>query len=124
MSESDYNKLQLGGEVNGDLVIVRADSAEEMDELLKGLSEKADDIITNWSAFKQAGLAKGVFTKSQNSGGSRGRAKDSSPPSSDGGIPKCKHGEMKDLGDPSETKYRHRYYCTEKNRSNQCPAKD
>lgn len=117
---AEENKLQLGGTVNGDLVIIRADSAEELAALAKGLAEVADPVITDWSAFKQAALAKGIFTGDQNRkvGGSSGggKAADSAPPS--GGTPTCKHGPMKDLGN----KYRNRWYCKEFKKELQCDS--
>lgn len=118
---SENPKLQIGGTVNGDLIIVRADSADELKELTKGLADVADEVITDWSSFKQAALAKGVFTADSgksSGGGGKAAASDSAPPSGD--TPTCQHGPMKDLAGRG---YKNRWYCKEYKKENQCPAR-
>ena len=106
--ENTYNKLQLSGDVgNGDLFCVRADTVEEMDEIFEGLANSGESLIKNLSTFKQVAIAKGVFVKPQ----AKERKADSAPPGGDG-VPTCKHGKMNDAGDPAETGYKNRYYCT------------
>src|SRR5678815_2613884 len=127
--EGQY-KLQISGKVLGDLVVVRADSAEEFAETLGSLSEHSEAIVKGWSDFKQIGVANGILTgdatseRSSGSSSSGGwkksgttRKADASPSSK---APSCEHGPMKDFADRG---YKHRYYCAGP-RGEQCDARD
>ena len=101
--------IQISSKLNGDLVNVRANSAEELEELLDGLAERSGPIAEKWSNFKQAGVAAIIFTNDDNRGGrSSSKSTSTATDSAPDGPPTCKHGEMKDLGD----KYRSgRWHC-------------
>lgn len=118
-----YN-FQISGKVHGDLVVVRGNTAEEFSANLAALATYSGDVVTNWSDFKELAVAKGIFTGDATGGPSNGgqrkaRRGDDPPPSGD--TPSCAHGTMNDF---KERGYKHRYYCPEKNRANQCPARD
>lgn len=132
MSESPfdsrgYNPLQVSTSVSGDLWVFRADSGQELRQILEGTAAEADAAIDALNTLKQVGVAKGVFTgdakKPGGSGGGSGggRASDSAPPSGgNGGGETCKHGPMKDFADRG---YRNRWYCSARNRDEQCPPR-
>lgn len=116
-SDDGFPGFQIGTFVKGDHFVFRANSGEEMDELLKGAQEKGNDIFDNLEKFKQVVIAKGVFSADGN-GNSKppprkatgSRAKDSGPPPDDiqyysdsgkkwatGDGVDCKHGPRLDL---------------------------
>lgn len=111
--------IQVNSTVNGDLWNVRGDDAEEFYANLKGLADNADEVHEALTVFKQAGIAKGVFS---------GTAQPSAPPAAEpahsagsppptSGPPECEggHGPMKDLSGKTNKKgetYKFRYYCS------------
>lgn len=106
-------RIQVNKEIDGDLWNIRARSAQEFLEITRGLAEEGDAALEFFADFVQVVLARNVRTKG--GGGSANASVSAS------GIPTCKHGEMKDLASKG---YRHRYYCSAKNRSEQCPPQD
>lgn len=116
---SEESNIQLSDKVNGTLINVRADSAEELAELVAGLVEKADEIVTKFSSFKEVFVAKGILTQSEGrSGGTfKGSESNAAATSGEGGTPTCKHGPMKDLRSKN---YKSDFYCTESDRDKQC----
>jgi len=122
-STAGYNKLQISGDLNGDLYCIRADTVQELNEIFEGLASSGEDLVKNLSTFKQVAIAKGVFTKPAPK--AQERKADTPPPGGDG-VPRCKHGPRNDAGDPAETGYKHRYYCTLKtsNWKEKCPPVD
>lgn|SRR5678810_737954 len=124
MSEVSEGKIQLSDKANGTLINVRAETVDELAEIVDGLIEKGDDIVTKFSSFKELWIAKGILTQSDRGGNfSKGAANgpESSVGSSEssGGTPSCKHGPMKDLRGRG---YKSDFYCTEKDRDAQCKA--
>lgn len=100
--------FQISTKINGDLVNLRANSAEEFEQQLAEFAERG--IAKKWSDFKQAAVAEIIFTNDDRRPASKSTstATDDAPSGSGSGIPSCKHGEMKDLGD----KYKSgRYHC-------------
>ena len=114
---SEERKLQLSDKVNGTLINIRADSGDELVELVSGLVENADDIVTKFSSFKEVFVAKGILTQSFSKGAANGPEGSVAGSESSGGVPTCKHGEMKDLRSKN---YKSDFYCTEKDRDAQC----
>lgn len=114
MSDEQYN-FQISGQVNGDLVVVRGDTAENMAEQMESLGLNAEAIIKGWSNFKTAAVAHGVFTG--NAVGGKGGGSKAKADVDEDGVPKCKHGKMKDLRGNG---YKSDFYCPEKDRDKQC----
>lgn len=119
---SDDYKLQLSSTVNGNLVNVRAQSAEELQELVEGLAKTVDGVFTAFAQFKDGVVAKDIFTGNAGVGGGLGGAKGASSTGSGrsvsaNGVPECQHGPMLDLRSKN---YKSDYYCSHKDRDNQC----
>lgn len=131
--------LQVGTFIKGDHFVIRASSAEEFDELLKGYAEKIESILESLNSVKQAVVAKGILSGDSAAGGktpakATGRkvagkkAADAPPPGDiefyvgdDGrnyASVECKHGPMLDFRDRD---YQKDLYCTAP-RKEQCPA--
>lgn len=123
MTEDGQYGLQISGRINGDLVVVRGKDADELSENIAGLTKNGEDLIKNWSDFKELAILKGVFTGeatgSNTNNGRKPRANDAAP--SSGGTPTCNHGTMKDLAGKG---YKHRYYCPAPKGETQCQARD
>lgn len=122
MSEVSEGKIQLSDKVNGTLINVRADSVAELDEIVDGLVESADNIVTKFSSFKEVWVAKGILTQSDrgnsfSKGAVNGPEGSVGGSESSGGTPTCKHGPMKDLRSKN---YKSDFYCTESDRDKQC----
>jgi hypothetical protein len=113
-------KIQVSKKINGDLWNIRASSAEEFLELTRALAEHGEAALEFLGDFVQATIAKMVQTDGY-SAAPRSGGNSTSATATRGGVPTCKHGEMKDLGDRG---YRHRYYCPSKSRSDRCDARD
>lgn len=129
MSEEFTNRVQLGTFISGDQYVFRTNDGTELKEVLEGVAENADGIVTALNALKQVGVANGIMTgDSQKKGAapttrspSNGRAADMAPPSNNGDVPQCLHGDMLDLADKG---YKKRWYCPKKGKSKECWAKD
>lgn len=119
---TSYPRLQVSSTIHGDFWVVRGESGKDFDETLQGLGEHADSILSSFSNFKSAAVAKGVFTGQANPSASAPAAtRAASGPPASNGTPQCAHGEMKDLADKG---YRHRYYCPQPRGQKQCPPQD
>lgn len=119
MAEETY-KVQLSTTVNGNLVNLRAQSPEELKELVEGLAKNVDETFTAFAQFKDGVILKDLFTGNAQKplAGQQSNSNTSASNSgSGGGIPSCKHGEMKDLRGNG---YKSDFYCTAKNRDEQC----
>lgn len=108
-------RIQVNKEIDGDLWNIRARSAAEFLDIVRGLAEDGDMALDLFADFVQVVLARNVRTKGGGSSSSGGTSRAAEGP------PSCKHGEMKDLASKG---YRHRYYCSARNRSEQCPPQD
>lgn len=117
---ADDYKIQINSNINGDLVNMRAQSGEELEEVLLGFAEKAGGIFKNLGDVKQAALVNGVFSgnaapPASPSGGAPAapRAAANTAP---GEIPKCPtHTTVKDMRGKRNAKgepYKYRYYCS------------
>ena len=83
-----YNRVQLSTFLNGDQLVLRTDSGEELEDVTKGVAKHVDGILTSFNAVKKAFIAEGVFTgdSSKKSASRSGdRKPDTPPPSTDGG---------------------------------------
>lgn len=114
---ADDYKIQINSNINGDLVNMRAQSGEELEEVLLGFAEKAGGIFKNLGDVKQAALVNGVFSGNATSPGtSAPAAPRAAANTAPGAIPSCPtHGQMKDMrgkltkaGEPM----RNRFYCS------------
>lgn len=115
-------KIQISKKIAGDLWNFRARNAEDFKELTKGLAEHGDDIMNALGSFVTIAIARTVQTEEFNSSTRTQSAPAKQAVSkSEGGVPSCKHGPMKDLADKG---YKHRWYCTSSDRKNQCAAVD
>lgn len=103
-----YNRVQLSTFVNGDQLVFRTDTNEELAELLEEGVASVEKVLENLNKFKQVVVAKGVMT-SEGGGKSSKRSSDSPPPTDGDEVPHCKHGPMNDL---SGRGYKKRWYCT------------
>lgn len=129
MSEepTTYNRVQLSTFINGDQVVLRADTGEELKAVAEGVAKEFEAALEHINTVKQLGIAKGVFTGDSSKKGSadappKKRTRDAPPPSSSGDTPpECLHGPMKDLSDKN---YKHRWYCAERGKDKACWAKD
>lgn len=108
--------LQISGKVHGDLVVVRGKSVKDLTTTMEELAKEADSIVSGWTDFKVAAVAKGVFTGDA-LGGDKKSTKSSSIATTSDGAPRCKHGEMKDL---THKNYKSTHYCSNTNRDEQC----
>jgi len=118
MAEDNY-KVQLSTTVNGNLVNLRAQSPEELQNLVEGLAKTADETFTAFAQFKDAVILKDLFTGNAQAplkGGNNGAASQKASVNEDG-VPSCKHGPMKDLRHKG---YKSDYYCNESDRDKQC----
>lgn len=110
---SEYNKVQLSFTTNGDHVVFRADTGEELLEVAKSVAENYKETLDAVNTVKQVGVASGVFTgdslKKNGGDNKKSRSSDTPPPS--GGeveVPTCEHGPMKDLRGNG---YKYDFYC-------------
>lgn len=110
-----YPKIQVSSTIHGDFWVIRGESGGDFAETLEGLGEHADAVLGGFANFKSAAIAKGVFTGQANPSAAA-VVPQNSPPQSNG-IPRCDHGEMKDL---AEKGYRFRYYCPQPRGQKQC----
>lgn len=114
--ERGYPGVQLGTFITGDQFVFRAETGDELKEILTGVAENADDTIKALNALKQAGVANGIMTGNSQQGGkapvtkasdSGGERKPDSPPPT-GEAPTCGCGvPMLDLADKN---YKNRWY--------------
>lgn len=117
---ADDYKIQINSNINGDLVNMRAQSGEELEEVLLGFAEKAGGIFKNLGDVKQAALVNGVFSGNAappaSSAGSAPAAPRAAANTAPGVIPACPtHGQMKDQRGKRNAQgqpYQNRYYCT------------
>lgn len=114
MAEDNY-KIQVSTTVNGNLVNLRAQSAEELKNTVVELAKSVDDIFTAFAQFKDGVILKDLFTgNAQQPLKGQGSAKTNA---TEDGVPTCKHGPMKDL---RHKNYKSDFYCTESDRDKQC----
>lgn len=106
-----YNRIQHSFAANGDHVVIRGDTGEEVAAAFKSYAENAEAILYGANAAKQAMVASGVFTGDSLAKAKAERKADSPPPSSSSGepAPTCKHGPMDDLRGRG---YKSDFYCT------------
>lgn len=119
---SDDYKIQLNLTVNGNLVNVRANSAEELKTTVEELAKTVDDTFSAVAQFKEGVTAKDVFTGGLQGKGN-GPAQSQSASVGANGVPNCKHGPMKDLRGQttrSGQPYKYDYYCSSTDRDNTC----
>jgi hypothetical protein len=117
MAEENY-KIQLSTTVNGNLVNVRGQSAEELLKTVEDLAKVVDPMFTAFAAFKDGVILKDLFTgNAQTPLKSAGGGNASKPAADSDGVPSCKHGPMKDLRSKN---YKSDFYCTESDRDKQC----
>lgn len=94
---SEYNKVQLSFFANGDQVVLRADTGEELAEVAKSVAENANDTLKALNAAKQAMVASGVFTGDsvkKGDSGTKPRAADTPPPAPTTGPPPSDNGKV------------------------------
>ena len=113
----DY-KVQLSTTVNGNLVNLRAQSAEELQELAEGLAKSVDATFRAFAQFKEGVVLKDLFTGNAQTPlkGSGGQQSSVAKVNEDG-VPSCKHGPMKDLRSKN---YKSDFYCSSDDRDKQC----
>lgn len=120
-----YNRVQLSTFINGDQIVLRADTGAELKEVAEGVAKEFEAALEHINSVKQIGIAKGVFTGDSSQKGATGtpkkRTKDTPPPGGSDDAPECLHGPMKDLSDRN---YKHRFYCPERGKDKACWAKD
>lgn len=112
---SDDYKIQLSSKINGNLLNLRANSGDELKDVVVGLATNLDDIITAFAQIKEGVILKDLFTGDAEDKG--GKPSGRSTSSGDSGTPRCKHGEMKDLRSKN---YKSDFYCPEPDRDKQC----
>lgn len=118
MTEKTQYAFQLSTKIGEDIVLVRGDSVNDVAEKWEDLKMQGDRIQKAIGDYKQVAIANSVFV-------STGEKANTPAPSNDS-PPRCKHGEMADcLGKKTKAGnlYKHRYYCTAKNRDEQCEAR-
>lgn len=130
---SEYNKLQLSTFVLNDQLVVRADTAEELEELAVGLAERTNEITEAFNKFKEVYLAKGVMTGGTPKGGGGAAPKSAGTPAAataattgGGDAPKCGCGVP--MIDTAGKGYKKRWYadkklCRNKGEERACWAK-
>lgn len=113
---ADDYKLQINTQVNGDLVNIRAQSGEELNDTLTGFAEHAGPIFKTLGDVKQAALANGVFSGPAVQSAPASAAPRAAANTAPGSVPECPtHGPMNDkrgvrnktTGEP----LRNRYFC-------------
>ncbi len=112
----DY-KIQLSTKVNGNLLNLRAQSAEELKDLIQGLAKNVDDTFQAFGEFKDAVILKDVFTGDAAKDLPNDNKSSANRNASSDGTPSCKHGPMKDLRHKG---YKSDFYCSESDRDKQC----
>jgi hypothetical protein len=140
--------IQVSAFIKGDQYVFRAPSGEAFKELLVGAAEAANDSLEALASFKQAVVAKGVFTgdsqspkataTSGSSASGKDRARDTPPPGDSGDgyetyekdgkmyvTLQCKHGDRLDLraSTTGGKSYASDFYCTLNTKSykDKCP---
>jgi len=121
VSDAAFPPVQLSTFVNGDQLVFRANSGEELAEIIKSVTEKTDEILDGLNATKKAFIAEGVFTGDSSKKRASDRKADTPPPIADVEVPTCKHGPMLDLAGKG---YKKRWYCPERGRDRECWARD
>lgn len=117
MADGDY-KVQLSTTVNGNLINLRGESVEDLENTAADLGRRLDSIVSSLVQIKEGIILKDLFTGSASPPLKGGGNNSNSGGSNDGGgAPRCKHGEMKDL---TAKNYKSTHYCPEPDRDKQC----
>jgi len=104
--------VELTTSVAGDLIKITGVDTESVVKQLDDLKGN-EDFFDRLTELKQLGVAKGVFSGPAQAAPALSTG---TPPPPDN-TPTCSHGKMKDLRGKG---YKSDFYCTEKNRDNQC----
>jgi hypothetical protein len=76
-----YNRVQLSTFVNGDQLVIRTDTGEELAEVAEGVAEHSSRIVRAFNAVKQVFVGDGIFTgDSSKKGASTPKSGDSRRP--------------------------------------------
>lgn len=113
MTTENYG-VQASPMIAGTMWNIRAATAEEFAKIVRELKNVGGEITDDLAEFVQVATAKAVV-----SGAVSGSSGGGSTGYTEGGVPNCAHGPMKDLGSKG---YKFRYYCSSdtRDRAQQC----
>jgi hypothetical protein len=88
-----YNRVQLSTFVNGDQLVIRTDTGEELAEVAEGVAEHSSRIVKAFNAVKQVFVGDGIFTGDSSKRGASApkggdsRRPDTPPPATNSAAP-------------------------------------